>query len=58
MLVYSAQKTGASLLVDALGQHARTITLDLYPGKVRGLSSDRRRRAAALPTVELRSHGR
>jgi hypothetical protein len=32
-LVYSAQKTGASLLVDALGQHTRTVTLDLYPGK-------------------------
>lgn len=33
VLVYSSQKTGASLLVDALGQFPRTVTLDLYPGK-------------------------
>jgi len=33
VLVYSSQKTGASLLVDALGQWPRAVTLDLYPGK-------------------------
>ena len=33
ILVYSSQKTGASLMVDALGQFPRTVTLDLYPGK-------------------------
>jgi hypothetical protein len=33
VLVYSSQKTGASLMVDALGQYPRTVTLDLYPGK-------------------------
>lgn len=33
VLVYTSQKTGGSLMVDALGQFPRTVTLDLYPGK-------------------------
>ena len=33
VLIYSAQKTGASLIVDAFGQE-RAITLDLYLGKM------------------------